>query len=87
MPLNVTRVAADDKPGAFLSPFDFRFRVFCHWFCNHNYFGNVILACILISSAMLAAEEPLSTTTDRNLVCNYRSIAAVIPFSIARHAP
>lgn len=45
-----------------------RFRVFCHWFCNHNYFGNIILACILISSAMLAAEDPLSADTDRNKV-------------------
>jgi len=45
-----------------------RFRVFCHWLCNHNYFGNIILACILISSAMLAAEDPLSTETDRNKV-------------------
>ncbi|XP_048511904.1 muscle calcium channel subunit alpha-1 isoform X10 [Athalia rosae] len=48
-----------------------RFRVFCHWFCNHGYFGNVILACILISSAMLAAEDPLSATSPRNLVLNH----------------
>ncbi|KAF7393972.1 hypothetical protein HZH68_010791 [Vespula germanica] len=43
-----------------------RFRVFCHWLCNHSYFGNVILACIMISSAMLAAEDPLSATSYRN---------------------
>ncbi|EFX89598.1 hypothetical protein DAPPUDRAFT_310458 [Daphnia pulex] len=48
-----------------------RFRVFCHWFCNHNYFGNIILACILISSAMLAAEDPLSADTDRNKILNH----------------
>ncbi|GFG39870.1 hypothetical protein Cfor_08850, partial [Coptotermes formosanus] len=43
-----------------------RIRVFCHWLCNHSYFGNVILACIMISSAMLAAEEPLQSETPRN---------------------
>ncbi|KAL2743581.1 muscle calcium channel subunit alpha-1 isoform X3, partial [Vespula maculifrons] len=48
-----------------------RFRVFCHWLCNHSYFGNVILACIMISSAMLAAEDPLSATSYRNQILNY----------------
>ncbi|KAL0102109.1 hypothetical protein PUN28_018567 [Cardiocondyla obscurior] len=47
-----------------------RFRVFCHWFCNHSYFSNVILVCIMISSAMLAAEDPLSTSSDRNTILN-----------------
>ncbi|XP_076303607.1 ca[2+]-channel protein alpha[[1]] subunit D isoform X4 [Lasioglossum baleicum] len=45
-----------------------RFRVFCHWLCNHSYFGNVILVCIMISSAMLAAEDPLSASSPRNQV-------------------
>ncbi|XP_078040970.1 ca[2+]-channel protein alpha[[1]] subunit D isoform X2 [Augochlora pura] len=45
-----------------------RFRVFCHWLCNHSYFGNVILVCIMISSAMLAAEDPLKATSYRNLI-------------------
>ncbi|XP_018341906.1 PREDICTED: muscle calcium channel subunit alpha-1 isoform X7 [Trachymyrmex septentrionalis] len=48
-----------------------RFRVFCHWFCNHSYFSNVILICIMISSAMLAAEDPLRTSSERNLILNY----------------
>ncbi|XP_035739036.1 muscle calcium channel subunit alpha-1-like isoform X3 [Vespa mandarinia] len=48
-----------------------RFRVFCHWLCNHSYFGNVILACIMISSAMLAAEDPLSSSSYRNQILNY----------------
>jgi hypothetical protein len=47
-----------------------RIRVFCHWLCNHSYFGNVILACIMISSAMLAAEDPLQSDTPRNEVSN-----------------
>ncbi|XP_015123750.1 muscle calcium channel subunit alpha-1 [Diachasma alloeum] len=48
-----------------------RFRVFCHWFCNHSYFGNFILACIMISSAMLAAEDPLNATSERNVILNH----------------
>ncbi|XP_071642784.1 ca[2+]-channel protein alpha[[1]] subunit D isoform X5 [Temnothorax longispinosus] len=48
-----------------------RFRVFCHWFCNHSYFSNVILLCIMISSAMLAAEDPLRQKSDRNDILNY----------------
>ncbi|XP_063929307.1 muscle calcium channel subunit alpha-1 isoform X1 [Zophobas morio] len=38
-----------------------RFRVFCHWLCNHSVFGNVILVCIMVSSALLALEEPIPT--------------------------
>ncbi|XP_029034340.2 muscle calcium channel subunit alpha-1 isoform X1 [Osmia bicornis bicornis] len=45
-----------------------RIRVFCHWLCNHSYFGNVILVCIMISSAMLAAEDPLSASSYRNQI-------------------
>ncbi|CAK9825736.1 Voltage-dependent calcium channel type D subunit alpha-1 [Anthophora retusa] len=45
-----------------------RIRVFCHWLCNHSYFGNVILVCIMISSAMLAAEDPLRASSYRNQI-------------------
>ncbi|XP_024943014.1 muscle calcium channel subunit alpha-1 isoform X2 [Cephus cinctus] len=48
-----------------------RFRVFCHWLCNHSYFSNIILACIMISSAMLAAEDPLDASSYRNQILNY----------------
>ncbi|KAK9890112.1 hypothetical protein WA026_008922 [Henosepilachna vigintioctopunctata] len=41
-----------------------RFRIFCHWFCNHPVFSNMILICILVSSAMLALEEPVKTEND-----------------------
>ncbi|KAH8409975.1 hypothetical protein KR009_003411, partial [Drosophila setifemur] len=47
-----------------------RFRVFCHWLCNHSNFGNIILCCIMFSSAMLAAENPLRTEDDLNKVLN-----------------
>lgn len=49
-----------------------RFRIFCHWFCNHSNFSNVILVCIMISSAMLAAEDPLKASAERNLVFKLR---------------
>ena len=26
------------------------FRLKCHWLCNHAYFGNLVLLCILLSS-------------------------------------
>jgi len=45
-----------------------RFRIFCHKLCNHSQFGNMILVCIMLSSAMLAAEDPLNSKSPRNLV-------------------
>ncbi|VDP97862.1 unnamed protein product [Trichobilharzia regenti] len=44
------------------------FRVACHEVCNHNYFNNIVLVCILVSSAMLAAEDPLDASSARNQV-------------------
>merc|ERR1719188_599194 len=48
-----------------------RFRVMCHFICNHSYFGNIVLVCIMISSAMLAAEDPLRADSPRNKILNY----------------
>ncbi|TMS39072.1 hypothetical protein L596_005655 [Steinernema carpocapsae] len=47
------------------------FRVFCHKIVNHNYFTNSVLVCILVSSAMLAAEDPLQAQSPRNTILNY----------------
>uniref|UniRef100_A0A8D8XSU1 Voltage-dependent L-type calcium channel subunit alpha n=1 Tax=Cacopsylla melanoneura TaxID=428564 RepID=A0A8D8XSU1_9HEMI len=47
------------------------FRVWCHWICNHDHFGNAILVCIMVSSALLAAEDPLRSNTDRNNILGY----------------
>lgn len=44
--------------------FVWRFRVFCHWLCNHSVFGNFILLCIMVSSALLALESPIETAAD-----------------------
>ena len=40
----------------------------CHFICNHSYFGNIVLVCIMVSSAMLAAEDPLKSDSPRNKV-------------------
>ncbi|GMT23860.1 hypothetical protein PFISCL1PPCAC_15157, partial [Pristionchus fissidentatus] len=48
-----------------------RFRVFCNKIINHSHFTNAVLVCILVSSAMLAAEDPLNSESDRNQVLNY----------------
>ncbi|CAG2102624.1 unnamed protein product [Medioppia subpectinata] len=48
-----------------------RFRVLCHRIINHSYFGNIVLCCILISSGMLAAEDPLDSNSPRNIILNY----------------
>ena len=50
----------------------FRFRLRCHWLCNHPYFGNLVLLCILVSSVMLAAEDPLNSNSERNKVSTTR---------------
>ncbi|KJH46256.1 transporter, cation channel family protein [Dictyocaulus viviparus] len=46
-------------------------RVFCNKIVNHSYFTNSVLVCILVSSAMLAAEDPLEANSSRNTVLNY----------------
>ncbi|XP_071748883.1 muscle calcium channel subunit alpha-1 isoform X29 [Lepeophtheirus salmonis] len=48
-----------------------RFRILCHFICNHSYFGNIVLVCIMVSSAMLAAEDPLNSNSERNKILNY----------------
>uniref|UniRef100_A0A1B6BZP2 Voltage-dependent L-type calcium channel subunit alpha n=1 Tax=Clastoptera arizonana TaxID=38151 RepID=A0A1B6BZP2_9HEMI len=48
-----------------------RIRVFCHWLCNHSHFSNVILVCIMVSSALLAAEDPLDSSSFRNKILSY----------------
>ncbi|KAG8191964.1 hypothetical protein JTE90_002238 [Oedothorax gibbosus] len=55
----------------FIFSYNNRFRRLCHFIVNHNYFANIILGFILISSAMLAAEDPLHVNSDRNKILNY----------------
>lgn len=59
----------------------YRFRIICHKICNHPYFGNVVLACIIISSGMLAAEDPLDVDKNRNNVGFLISLKIISDFS------
>jgi len=52
----------------FLFNSDNRFRNLCHFVSNHRYFGNSVLICILFSSCMLAAEDPVNYESERNNV-------------------
>lgn len=55
------------------------FRVFCNKIVNHSYFTNSVLVCILVSSAMLAAE---GKTVPLRLVfihlCAFRPTASTV---------
>lgn len=57
-----------------------RFRIMCHYICNHSLFGNVVLVCIMVSSFMLAAEDPLNSNSEHNKVSNIFSKPAIISF-------
>ena len=71
--LNIPDKKAPIPPASSLFIFssENKFRVLCWKIVNHSYFGNVILACILISSAMLAAEDPVDANSKRNVILNY----------------
>ena len=47
------------------------FRLACYNFINHSVISNFILVCIMISSASLAAEDPLDSNSKRNRVLGY----------------
>lgn len=59
-----------------------RFRIFCHKIINHRYFSNIVLVCILISSAMLAAEDPIVERSYRNIILNYFDVGFTTIFTI-----
>ena len=48
--------------------FLFRFRVICYKIATNTYFVNFILCLIIISSILLAAEDPLNASAKRNQV-------------------
>lgn len=62
--LSEINIAEETRPippysSFFIFATDNKFRLFCHKVCNHRYFGNVVLVCILVSSFMLAMEDPV----------------------------
>ncbi|CAL8078238.1 unnamed protein product [Calicophoron daubneyi] len=48
-----------------------KFRIFCHNVVCLSHFGNIVLACILVSSILLAAEDPLHANSHRNKMISY----------------
>ena len=46
----------------------FRLRKACHWLVNLRHFDNTILVIILISSVLLALEDPVVENSQRNQV-------------------
>jgi voltage-dependent calcium channel L type alpha-1D len=46
------------------------FRRFCHFVSNHRWFGNSLLVCIIVSSCMLAAEDPVNYGSKTNEILN-----------------
>ncbi|XP_049817851.1 muscle calcium channel subunit alpha-1 isoform X2 [Aethina tumida] len=66
----------------FIFSYKNRFRVFCHWLCNHSAFGNVILVCIMVSSALLAVEDPINSESETNKVLQIFDYVFTAVFSI-----
>ncbi|KRZ69837.1 Voltage-dependent calcium channel type D subunit alpha-1 [Trichinella papuae] len=60
-----------DASSLFLFSSTNKVRIICNKVINHSYFTNSVLVCILVSSAMLAAEDPLQASSFRNEVLNY----------------
>ena len=58
-----------DGSAFFIFSKDNRFRVFCHWLANNKWFCNALLICILVSSSLLAAEDPVDPKAEINEVC------------------
>ena len=58
------------------------FRLSCYNFINHSIISNFILVCIMISSASLAAEDPMDANSKRNRVLGYFDYFFTSVFSI-----
>ena len=50
---------------------DNKFRRACHFISNHRWFTNSLLVCIVVSSLMLAAEDPVRTNSEINKVSQF----------------
>ena len=58
------------------------FRLGCFNFINHSIVSNFILVCIMISSASLAAEDPMDANSKRNRVLGYFDYFFTTVFSL-----
>merc|ERR1712123_133353 len=57
-------------------------RIFCHWLQGHPIMGNFILVCIIVSSALLACEDPLRSKSDINNTLGYFDYVFTTIFTI-----
>nr|XP_033781763.1 voltage-dependent L-type calcium channel subunit alpha-1D [Geotrypetes seraphini] len=57
-------------------------RVACHRLINHHIFTNLILVFIMLSSASLAAEDPISSQSFRNIILGYFDYAFTGIFTV-----
>ncbi|XP_073448397.1 voltage-dependent L-type calcium channel subunit alpha-1D isoform X6 [Aquarana catesbeiana] len=57
-------------------------RVGCHKLINHHIFTNLILVFIMLSSASLAAEDPICSTSFRNIILGYFDYAFTGIFTV-----
>ncbi|XP_071784403.1 voltage-dependent L-type calcium channel subunit alpha-1D-like isoform X3 [Asterias amurensis] len=55
----------------FMFSSDNRFRQACFYIVNHSYFSNTVLVLILVSSGMLAAEDPRGINKNLNAILNF----------------
>ncbi|MEE6501697.1 hypothetical protein FKM82_004299 [Ascaphus truei] len=58
------------------------FRVGCHKLINHHIFTNLILVFIMLSSASLAAEDPIRSHSFRNIILGYFDYAFTGIFTV-----
>ncbi|XP_054568865.1 voltage-dependent L-type calcium channel subunit alpha-1S [Eptesicus fuscus] len=59
-----------------------KFRVLCHRIVNATWFTNFILLFIMLSSAALAAEDPIQAESMRNQILGYFDIAFTSVFTV-----
>merc|ERR1719411_1125159 len=57
-------------------------RIFCHWLQGHPIMGNFILVCIIVSSALLACEDPLRSKSAINNTLQYFDYVFTTIFTI-----
>ncbi|XP_052425510.1 voltage-dependent L-type calcium channel subunit alpha-1D-like isoform X3 [Carassius gibelio] len=57
-------------------------RVACHKLINHHIFTNLILVFIMLSSASLAAEDPIRNFSARNIILGYFDYAFTAIFTV-----
>lgn len=63
--------------------FPYRIRVGCHKLINHHIFTNLILVFIMLSSAALAAEDPIRSHSFRNTVSCWARMGGWAPSGIS----